>query len=447
MLFFDIDAALRQRGGIRLKHGRFTRILLIVLIFVLFAPSIVRAETGGRIVQKNGKIYFIGENGKKRRNAWAGSMSQRRYFGPDGAAYVNTLKKIDGKYYRFSAKGIAYRNKWAKYGGHRYYFGYDCAAYVHTVAKIDGKYCGFSWKGQQYIGRWVWISKKKYYFDKNGYALTGWQTIGGEKYYFNWRGEMQRNRWVGAKWLDGKGRYDPKKRDLKRELAEKIKGYPGNWSIYVKNLKTGETIEINADARMYAASLIKLFAMGSAYDRAKAGKLQVSPQFNHQMTEMITVSSNRAFDDILGKVGRNTMNRWIKKNGYSGTVAAHGLVQNMLSDTPSRGNMTTARDCGLFLEAVYRGKCVSAKYSKTMLNLLKRQTRRWKIPAGLPAGTVVANKTGETFDYNHDAAIIYTKNCDLILVVMSTENGMDDWERPNNRIGQIAQIIYGYYNP
>lgn len=49
-------------------------------------------------------------------------------------------------------------------------------------------------------------------------------------------------------------------------------------------------------------------------------------------------------------------------------------------------NMTSAKDAGLILEKIYKAECVSAKYSKEMLNLLLHQTRRWKIPAGLPSG-------------------------------------------------------------
>ena len=54
-----------------------------------------------------------------------------------------------------------------------------------------------------------------------------------------------------------------------------------------------------------------------------------------------------------------------------------------------------------------------------MLNLLLAQERRYKIPAGLPSGVKSGNKTGETDSYQHDAAIVYGKKTDYVIVVFS----------------------------
>lgn len=54
-----------------------------------------------------------------------------------------------------------------------------------------------------------------------------------------------------------------------------------------------------------------------------------------------------------------------------------------------------------------------------MLNLLLRQTRRWKIPSGLPSGVRVANKTGETSSVDHDMAIVFGKKTDYVICVFS----------------------------
>ena len=68
---------------------------------------------------------------------------------------------------------------------------------------------------------------------------------------------------------------------------------------------------------------------------------------------------------------------------------------------------TLARDCGTFLAKAYRGELVSANASKRMVDLLLGQTRRTKIPAGVPAGVQVANKTGELAAVQNDVAIVY----------------------------------------
>ena len=58
----------------------------------------------------------------------------------------------------------------------------------------DGTYLCSAWK------EW---EGKTYYFDEDGYALVHRQTIGGKRYYFNARGELQTG-WVV--WVDGSGR-------------------------------------------------------------------------------------------------------------------------------------------------------------------------------------------------------------------------------------------------
>ena len=44
--------------------------------------------------------------------------------------------------------------------------------------------------------------------------------------------------------------------------------YGGNWSIYIKDLKTGNIVNVN-DQAMYPASTIKAFVMASTYDQIR----------------------------------------------------------------------------------------------------------------------------------------------------------------------------------
>ena len=90
-----------------------------------------------------------------------------------------------------------------------------------------------------------------------------------------------------------------------------------------------------------------------------------------------------------------------------------GIIQN---DENGR-NYTSAKDCERLLEGLYKKKCVNRTYSQEMVSLLKDQKITNKIPAGVSGGTVT-NKTGETDDVCHDAAIVYGKDADYILVVL-----------------------------
>ena len=64
---------------------------------------------------------------------------------------------------------------------------------------------------------------------------------------------------------------------LKKTLNTRIKSYDGSWSVYVKNLDSGESILIN-DRKYYAASLVKPFLLACLYDQEKKGKLEIGSE-------------------------------------------------------------------------------------------------------------------------------------------------------------------------
>ena len=78
-----------------------------------------------------------------------------------------------------------------------------------------------------------------------------------------------------------------------------------------------------------------------------------------------------------------------------------------------------------------------------MFKLLAAQERRNKIPAQMPSGVSVANKTGELADVENDAGILYYSNHDLVIVFMS-EN-LSEAGSAQNTIASLSRQIYDYY--
>ncbi len=300
--------------------------------------------------------------------------------------------------------------------------------------------------GKTIRSEWVTIKGKRYYIGANGAPVKGWKKIGGKKYYFDEKGILQKNTVIGNQYV-GKDGACVKKGNwpltaLKQMVQSKIKSFSGTWSVYMKDLKTGESFCVN-DRPMYAASLIKLYAMAALYDQIDKKKVK-EKNYSSLLNSMITVSSNSAYNRIVGRIGKKTLNSWIRKNGYKKTEAVHnvGLISN--SNIVRRGgkkNITTASECGKLLESIYRNKCVSRRCSKAMLKLLKKQRRRSKIPKLLPKSVKVANKTGETDEVCHDAAIVYGPKRNYILVIMVTDPG-----RAWSRAGDIARLSRSIYD-
>jgi beta-lactamase class A len=99
------------------------------------------------------------------------------------------------------------------------------------------------------------------------------------------------------------------------------------------------------------------------------------------------------------------------------------------------------------LSDIYNGKLVNEEASGKMLDILKGQTVKHKIPAGLPSGYISANKTGEMPEgyglgcIENDTAIIWPPVGDpYILVVLSNDLGGRN-DEAQEIIRQISSFV------
>jgi len=70
-------------------------------------------------------------------------------------------------------------------------------------------------------------------------------------------------------------------------------------------------------------------------------------------------------------------------------------------------NRGTPRDVAELLAMVVEGRCASGRSCALMVEVLSRQEWTTRIPAGLPPGLRIANKTGSVAGTVNDAAIVY----------------------------------------
>lgn len=251
---------------------------------------------------------------------------------------------------------------------------------------------------------------------------------------------------------------------LEPKLTEMLESYPGEWSAYVKNLDSGEEILINNQS-MYSASLIKAFVLADSYNemenvmanegqklKKEADSPEVKVKVDDLICNMITVSDNESFNELVRlqsekndfKEGAEKINEYLKEEGYGDTSVQHTLAP---SASPSIGlggrNTTSVKDCGMLLERIYKGDCVSKAASEEMMNILLQQEVDWKIPSGLSSDVKVANKTGETDTSQHDIAIVYGEKTTYIFCVMS-QNCPESTAIHNIR--DLSRVVYYHLN-
>ena len=155
--------------------------------------------------------------------------------------------------------------------------------------------------------------KGSYYFGKTAGRLkqtAGWIVFKGKKLALNKNGKLYTNRKIsGTLYVDAEGKKCAKEEvklsKLRIKINEKLKGYRGNWSVYVKDLKTGDVLSIN-ETSMYPASVIKLFVMEAVYAGAAEKKISLNSYVNGLLDSMITISDNESYNELVRTVGQGS---------------------------------------------------------------------------------------------------------------------------------------------
>ena len=242
--------------------------------------------------------------------------------------------------------------------------------------------------------------------------------------------------------------------DLLAQIRTALPTANGSWSVYVCDLSGGSEGTIN-DFSMQAASLIKLYIMGAVYENYDSLTQQYGTQtIDGYLLPMITVSDNDAANSLVSclgggdsSAGMEKVNSFCTEHGYNSTSMGRLLLaSNELGD-----NYTSAYDCGKFLKEIYQSCADTSSdpilaHAEDMYALLKQQQRSNKIPADLPEGVKVANKTGELSNVENDAGILYDTYSGNDLVICFLSENLTDTAAAQSTIAQLSRTIYLTYN-
>jgi beta-lactamase class A len=263
-------------------------------------------------------------------------------------------------------------------------------------------------------------------------------------------------------------------------------------SVFIMDLKTGQTVKILADVPYSAESTIKIPIMVNLFRK----ELLVTQDEAFLLTESILCSNNAASnylmqvagDSELGfenqlRDGLNQVSCTAQKLGaehtfisaplyvgdtkyqFEAAVCRPATPANTAFNTETDAfSQTTAQDMGVLLSEIYDcanyGSGLMAVYPdditqtecKQMLNLLSGNRIDRLIELGVPPGTRVAHKNGwGPPGTSGDAAIVFSPGGDYILVVYTHElvntaeklPTIASWEL----IEEISRLTYNYFNP
>jgi beta-lactamase class A len=252
-----------------------------------------------------------------------------------------------------------------------------------------------------------------------------------------------------------------------QRIQEAIKSFPGNVSLYAKNLDTGATYQLRGDDPVPTASTIKLPIMIELFAEAEAGKLDWNQKLtlteqdktpgSGVLTEfsggdafpirdlmhlMIVVSDNTATNLILDRIGGNAVNARMAQLGLAQTAVMRKIMQGKKisgitneGSKPGNEQWGTGRSCPhdmvILLEKIYHGELVSNAASSEMLAVLKRQQSH--DGAGRDMNNIIiASKSGALDHLRSDVAILYAKQGPIAMAIT---------------VNNIPEVNYGADNP
>jgi beta-lactamase class A len=214
-------------------------------------------------------------------------------------------------------------------------------------------------------------------------------------------------------------------------------------SLIIESLDDDRRIEINAEADIYPASMIKLpLAYATAVALAN-GSIDESPIVVEErwMTNndapspfvtgysadvwelvdaMISFSDNVATNVLIDRVGRGRATTICQTAGLSKTAIRRFVSGSLprIADPDACGeNAHPTRDAAILLRMIAHDEVPCAERIRDAMN---KQHWNDKLSAGLKIGDTFAHKTGDTSEVSHDGGILTTAEGKHYVVVLYT---------------------------
>jgi beta-lactamase class A len=248
--------------------------------------------------------------------------------------------------------------------------------------------------------------------------------------------------------------------------------------LYYRSLAPrGDSITIEPELRMHAASTMKVPVMmqlflddqngvrsldstmgvtstfrsivdGSAYDLPPESDSDTTfyDQVGNDATirsmvdRMITWSSNLATNILIEAADPARIADMLHEVGADSMSVLRG-VEDLKAFEAGMSNTTTARGLGAVMVAVAESEIFTDESRSEMLDVLSRQHFTGGIPAGIPPGVRVANKTGWITGINHDAALVFpAEGAPYVLVVMVRGHPAED--QGEAMTAELSRIVW-----
>lgn len=236
-------------------------------------------------------------------------------------------------------------------------------------------------------------------------------------------------------------------------------------SVYFRDLSNGQWTAINPDEYFHPASLLKVANLISVMKEEDAGRNILKKTFTVDPKTVPAVEQSIPPTHTLQDFETYTVNDLLRYlitysdnrvNKALNTIADLNMLATVYADfgvetKDTDGSfMVTPRAYALFFRALYNGTYLSKQLSERSLELLGDTDYNNGLVAGVPQGTLIAHKFGNDVRKDadgaviqelHDCGVIYRKDGDYVLCVMTKGT---DVQKMESVISTISSIAYNF---
>lgn len=215
---------------------------------------------------------------------------------------------------------------------------------------------------------------------------------------------------------------------LKSVLEDKIATYGEGqeWSVFVYDLNTQRTVNINTEKMHTSASLYKLFMIEALEKKVPFDQWQWTWVGGMPIAEcvdtMLRSSDNPCAQELGDYIGWENIDKINLENGFKNTKFSG-----------TNGRETTASDVGELFTKLKKGQILSDYARRSVFDSLYQQTQS-KGMAKACKKCRTANKLGELNGIAHDAGIVTHGSHSYVLVLMSKGGNF-------KQITELAKIV------
>ncbi len=265
-------------------------------------------------------------------------------------------------------------------------------------------------------------------------------------------------------------------KQLQLKVEETIKGFNGEIGVYIKNLKTGKIVAINADTVFPTASIVKIPILLGIMNKLQNGELSYHQQFIYKDSLLYEG------EDILGSfknnesiqlakllmlmltTSDNTASLWLQSIAGTGTrinkiLDSLGFVATRInSRTTGREELrniygwgqTSPREMAMLLEKIYRKEIFSDSICIQMMRLLGRNYWDEEGLSQIPPTIEVFSKNGAVNASRSEVMLVNAPHNPYLFCIITKNNKDQSWSSNNEAwvlTKKLSAMLWNYFEP